>query len=54
MNLNNKLKSVEMTISNTLTNYLMQVTQIGDHFAAIREKIEDKELVNKALKGFPP
>jgi 2-phosphoglycerate kinase len=49
----NKLRSIEMTRSNTVTSYLMKVTQIRDQLAAVGEKIADAELVNMALNGFP-
>ena len=32
----------------------MKVTQIRDQFVANGEKIENKELVDMALNGFPP
>jgi len=54
MILHNKLRSVEMTRSDTVTNYLMKVTQTRDKLAVVGEKVEDKELVNKALNGFSP
>jgi hypothetical protein len=54
MILHNKLRSVEMTRSDTVTSYLMKVTQIRDQLAAVGEKVEDKELVNMALNGFSP
>jgi hypothetical protein len=54
MILHNKLKFVEMTRSDTVTSDLMKVTQICDQRAAIGEKVEDKELVNRALNGFSP
>jgi hypothetical protein len=50
----NKLRYVEMTKSDTITIYLMKVTQIHDQLAAVGEKVEDKDLVNKALNGFSP
>ena len=53
MILHNKLRSVEMTRSDIVTNYLMKVTQIHDQLALDGEKVEDKELVNQALYGFP-
>jgi hypothetical protein len=31
----------------------MKITQIRDQLATIREKVEDVELVNMALNGFP-
>jgi hypothetical protein len=54
MILHNKLKFVEMTRSKTVTSYPMKVTQIREQLATIGEKVEDKELVNRALNGFSP
>jgi hypothetical protein len=53
MILQNKLRSIEMTKSNTITSYLMKVMQIRDQLAAVEEKIANEELVNMALNGFP-
>jgi hypothetical protein len=53
MILQNKLKSIEMTRSDTITSYLVKVTQIHDQLAAVGEKIADAEQVNMALNGFP-
>jgi hypothetical protein len=41
MILRNKLISIEMTRSDTLTNYLMKVTYIHVQLATIRGKVED-------------
>jgi hypothetical protein len=51
--LQNKLRSIEITISDSVTSYLMRVTQIRDQLATIGEKIADPELVNMALARFP-
>jgi hypothetical protein len=53
MILRNKLRSIVMTRSDTVTSYLMKITQIRDQLAAVGEKVEDAELVNMALNGFP-
>jgi hypothetical protein len=53
MILRNKPKSIEMTRSDSITSYLMKVTQIRDQFATVGEKVADVELVNMALNGFP-
>jgi hypothetical protein len=53
MILQNKLRSIEMTRSNTVTSYLMKITQIRDQLAVVGEKVVDAELVNMALNGFP-
>jgi hypothetical protein len=52
MILQNKLRSIEMTRSNSVTNYLMKVTQVQDQLAAIGEKVTNAKLVNMALNGF--
>jgi hypothetical protein len=52
MILQNKLKSIEMTKSNTITNYLMKVVQICDQLLTVGEKVVDAELVNMELNGF--
>ena len=54
MTLHRKLIYVEMTRSNTITCYLMTVTQIHYHLVVVGEKVENKELVYRALKGFSP
>jgi hypothetical protein len=50
----NKLQSIEMTKLDNVTSYLMKVTWIRDQLAVVGEKVEDKELGNKALNGFSP
>ena len=52
MILHNRLRSIEMTRSNIVTNYLMKVTLIHEQFATFRDKNEDKDLMNQALNGF--
>ena len=39
--------------SDTVVSYLMRIAQIRDQLVAIGEAIEDTELVNVALNGFP-
>jgi hypothetical protein len=53
MILRNKLRSIMMTRSNTITNYLMRITQIRDQLATVGKKVEDTKLVNMALNGIP-
>ena len=48
----NKLRAIDMTKLNTVTNHLMKVAQIRDQHVAVGEKIADEELVNMAPKGF--
>jgi hypothetical protein len=42
-----------MSKSDTVASYLMRITQIRDQLAAIGEAVDDTELVNVALNGFP-
>jgi hypothetical protein len=51
--LRHKLRSVEMSKSDTVASYLMRITQIRDQLVAIGEAVDDTELVNVALNGFP-
>jgi hypothetical protein len=53
MILQNRLGGIEMTRSDSVTSYLMKVTQIRDQLAAVGEKIVDATLVNIAQNGFP-
>jgi hypothetical protein len=42
-----------MSSADTVASYLMRITQIRDQLAAIGEAVDDTELVNVALNGFP-
>jgi hypothetical protein len=42
-----------MSRSNNVSSYFMRITQIRDYLVAIREKLDDVELINVALNGFP-
>jgi hypothetical protein len=42
-----------MSKSGTIASYLMKITQIRDELVAIGEAVDDIELVNVALNGFP-
>jgi hypothetical protein len=53
MILQNKLKSIVMTRSDSVTRYLMKVTQVRDQLAAVGEKVADAKLVKMTLNGFP-
>jgi hypothetical protein len=53
MVLRKKLRSIVMTRLDIVTSYLMKITHICDQLAAVGEKVEDAELVNMALSGFP-
>jgi hypothetical protein len=53
MILRNKLRSIEMTISNSVTRYLMNVTHVCDELATVGEMVANAVLVNMALNVFP-
>jgi hypothetical protein len=48
-----QLRSVEVSKSDTVASYLMRITRIRDQLVAIGEAVDDTELVNMALNGFP-
>ena len=48
----NKLRAIEMTRSDIVTNYLMKVMWIHDQLAIVGEKIENSEIVDMTLNGF--
>jgi hypothetical protein len=52
MILQNKLRSIDMTKSDSVTSYLMKVTQVRNQLVVVGEKVADEELVNMALNGF--
>ena len=52
MVLREKLHSIKMSRTDTVTAYLTKLTQIRDELGAVGEKVEDSELVRTALKGF--
>jgi hypothetical protein len=51
--LRNQLHNMKMENSESISSYLMRVSQIRDHLAAIGDVISDKELVTTTLNGFP-
>jgi hypothetical protein len=53
MILQNKLRSIVMTRSDTVAGYLMKISQIRDQLEAFGEKVEYAELASMALIGFP-
>jgi hypothetical protein len=53
LTLRNKLCNMKMDNSESITSYLMRVSQIRDQLAAIGDVISDKELVTTTLNGFP-
>jgi hypothetical protein len=42
-----------MSKSDTVASYLMRITQVRDQLVAIGEAVDETELVNVALNGFP-
>lgn len=42
-----------MSRSDNVTSYFMRINHTQDQLAAIREKVEDVELVNVPLNGLP-
>jgi hypothetical protein len=53
LTLRNQLRNMKMDNSESVTSYLMGVSQIRDQLAAIGDVISDKELVTTTLNGFP-
>jgi hypothetical protein len=53
LTLRNQLRNMKMENSESVTSYLMRVSQIRDQLAAIGDVISDKELVTGTLNGFP-
>lgn len=48
----NKLRAINMTSLDLVTNYLIKVKQIHNQLAAVGEKVANVELANMALNGF--
>jgi hypothetical protein len=53
LTLRNQLRNMKMDNSESVTSYLMRISQIRDHIATIGDVISDKELVTTTLNGFP-
>jgi hypothetical protein len=53
LTLRNQLRNMKMDNSESVTSYLMRVSQIRDQLATIGDIISDKELVTTTLNGFP-
>jgi len=49
-----KNNSRMLTSSNTITSYLMKVSQLRDQLVVIEDLVNDKELVTITLNGLPP
>jgi hypothetical protein len=52
LTLRNQLRNMKMENSKSVTSYLMRVSHIRDHLAAIGNFISDKDLVTTTLNGF--
>jgi hypothetical protein len=53
LTLRNQLRNMKMENSESVSSYLMRVSQIRDQCVAIGDVISDKELVITNLNGFP-
>jgi hypothetical protein len=53
LTLRNHLRNMKMDNLESVTSYLMRVSQIRDQIATIGDAISDKELVTTTLNGFP-
>jgi hypothetical protein len=53
LTLRNQLRNMKMDNSESITSYLMRVSQIRDQLADIGDVISDKELVTTTRNGFP-
>jgi hypothetical protein len=51
--LRNQLHNMKMENSESVSSYIMRVSQIRDHLVAIRDVISDKDIVTTTLNGFP-
>ena len=52
MVLREKLKSIAMSKTNTVTSYLTRISQVCDELAAVGETMPDSKLVRTTLNGF--
>lgn len=52
MVLRDKLRATMMSISDIMTTYLTEITQIHDELATVGEIVTDQELVSTSLNGF--
>jgi hypothetical protein len=53
LTLRNHLRNMKMDNSESVTSYLIRVSQIRDQLAAIGDVISDKELITTTLNAFP-
>jgi hypothetical protein len=53
MSLKNELRDMKMNDDDSITSYLVRISQSRDQLQAIEEIISEKELVNIVLNGLP-
>jgi hypothetical protein len=53
MSLKNELRDMKMNDDDSITLYLVRISQLRDQLQAIEEIISEKELVNIVLNGLP-
>jgi hypothetical protein len=53
MSLKNELHDMKMNDDESITSYLVRISQLRDQLQAIEEIISEKELVNIVLNGLP-
>jgi putative lipoic acid-binding regulatory protein len=53
MSLKNELRDMKMNHDDSITSYLVRISQLRDQLQAIEEIISEKEPVNKVLNGLP-
>jgi hypothetical protein len=53
MTLKNELRDMKMNDDDSITSYLVRISQLRDQLQAIEEIISEKELVNIILNGLP-
>jgi hypothetical protein len=53
MSLKNELRDMKMNDDDSITSYLVRISQLRDQLQAIEEIISDKELVNIELNSLP-
>jgi hypothetical protein len=53
MSLKNELCDMKMNDDDSITSYLVKISQLRDQLQAIEEIISEKELVNIVLNGLP-
>jgi hypothetical protein len=53
ISLKNELSDMKMNVDDSITSYLVRISQLRDQLQAIEEIISEKELVNIVLNGLP-